>query len=359
MVDAFPGSQAEQQLPGTTSLEEEDQSGHVVKIKLPYGYARALLLGDVWHYAACDALSAAGSRKTYTSNKVCLWKQKPENLAAFGTTGKIIKLDRQSVYCLRLDGITKLLKDKGLGSFMQFFEHHEDINPPNSQYEMQEGRALAHAKKQHSIQYVESPEEQEAHFDQHQPQPPVSHSSHAWTVFNPVNGTLLHAAMCASCGVQDMRPAASLQCPLAGADPTPVPRAVAVMQRQFQTLMEEMQAHFIQMEDQFKELTTQLRSHFSAVQQQFGALMAEHQRRKAKLQRTQLQAYLEEAKRPRKRPSPEEKGQNGDRHPGEQQDPKGKEGNDQHAATTNSSSEQAAKRRCDEGHARQTSLRDF
>jgi hypothetical protein len=345
MVDSYPGlrqvehyvpalnSPGSQTLPG--AAEEEDQSRHVVKIRFGYGDVRALLLGDVWHYAACDALTAAGSRKTYTSNKVCLWKQKPENMAAFGSTGKIIKLDRQSVYCLRLDGITKLLKDKNLGGYVHHFEHHERINPPCPQTSPQEGRMLSQAKRLCSTQFVELSEEQEPHCDQHLPIQQVSHSSHAWTVFNPVTGVPLHGPMCASCGVQDLRPAAALPCPLAVADPAPILRTVSTMQRQFQTLMEEMQGHFLQMEDQFKELTTQLRAHFSAVQQQFGALMADHQRRKTKLQRM---TYLEEAKRPRKRLTEEK---------GEQQDEKEKEGNDQNARSS-TNSEQAAKRRCDD-----------
>lgn len=343
MIDAYHGTLGAQDqynaVPSSSNMgEEEDQSGHVVKIKLPYGYARALLQGDIWHYAACDALSAAGSRKTYTSNKVCLWKQKPENLAAFGTTGKIIKLDRQSVYCLRLDGITKLLKDKNLGAFVHYFEHHEQINPPPTD----EGRALSNAKKQHNIQYLElQPEEQETHVDQHLPHQQMSHASHAWTVFNPVTGVLLHVAMCASCGVQDMRPAAALQCPLSGADPAPIPRTVALMQRQFQTLMEEMQAHFILMEDQFKELTVQIRAHFSAVQQQLAVVMAEHQRRQSKLRKSHGQAP-EEGKRSRKRQVTEEKEQSEDNATERQ------EASEVNIVSSDANSEQAAKRLCDD-----------
>jgi len=272
---------------------------------LPYGEARAVIVGNAWYYAACDALSAAGSIKTYTSNKVCLWKQKPSNIARFGATGKTLKLDRQSVYCMQLDGISKLLQDKNLADFVHFFQEHEVLNPVeafvnNSRYYrpiISPARFPMMHCPQYPPQYVHPtcggnwqlpPPRLEARVEYIPPKPEIEYQpdpSHNWTAFNPVTGAHLPTPLCGRCGTLQNNAAAATVCFVATSPNTAAGKqqeAQAVIQNmkvKFEGLMGELQTHFIGLEKSFTELVVDMRAQFAGMENRLADITKSNKRR--------------------------------------------------------------------------------
>lgn len=284
--------------------DEGEKCGFVHRIMLPYGEARAVIVNNTWYYAACDALSAAGSIKTYTSNKVCLWKQKPGNIARFGATGKTLKLDRQSVYCMQLDGITKLLQDKNLAEFVHYFQEHEALNPVEAFINNPRYCTRSLLPPRFPIMQCQyPPKHQHIHSNYHswaggaggpRAEPRVESvvkqeidykpdPSHAWTAFNPVTGAHLSTPLCSRCGASQNIPASAAACVVALSSNTTgkqqeAQAVVQNMKSKFDGLMGELQTQFIGIEKSFTELIVDMRLQFAEMENRL-ADMAKNKRR--------------------------------------------------------------------------------
>jgi len=194
------------------------------------------------------------------------------------------------VYCMQLDGITKLLQDKNLADFVHFFQEHEVLNPveafmDNSRYCTRPIITPARFPMIHCPQYPPQyvhppynhwqqlpPQRIEARMEYAPVKPEIEYQpdpSHGWTAFNPVTGAHLPTPLCVRCGTLQNVPAAAVACVVANSSTTSAGKqqeaqaVIQTMKTKFDALMGELQTHFIGIERSFTELVVDMRTQFA------------------------------------------------------------------------------------------------